>query len=85
VRLITCRFLTRKAEQSTTSAKSGCTIPFDAVGTNDASYSKTTLYFMQYLTSLMDSRIWDGCGGRPVKERAAGPWIPGEALSSSTP
>ena len=36
--------------------KSGCEIPPDAVGTNDASYSKTTLHFIQYLTSLMDSQ-----------------------------
>jgi hypothetical protein len=36
--------------------KSGCTIPSDAVGTNDASYSKTTLHFLQYLTSLMDAQ-----------------------------
>jgi hypothetical protein len=36
--------------------KSGCPIPTDAVGTNDASYSKTTLHFIQYLTSLMDSQ-----------------------------
>ena len=36
--------------------KSACAIPSDAIGTNDASYSKTTLHFIQYLTSLMDSQ-----------------------------
>ena len=33
-----------------------CARPPDAVGTDDASYSVTTFHFIQYLTTLMDSR-----------------------------
>jgi hypothetical protein len=44
------------------SCNSVCASPIDAVGTDDASYSITTLHFIQYLTSQMQSEnmgwIW---------------------------